>query len=61
LLAILERHDLLDEAVFVERCGTSRERIVRDVSSLRGQRMNYFSLLLVRKEGIKASGLQGIA
>ena len=61
LIAILERHGLLDEAVLVERCGTSRERIVRDVSSLRGQRMNYFSLLLVRKEGIKTSGLQGIA
>jgi len=58
LIAILERHGLLSEAVFVERCGTSRERIVRDVSSLRGQRMHYFSLLLVRKEGVKAAGLQ---
>jgi precorrin-2/cobalt-factor-2 C20-methyltransferase len=57
LITILERHGLLDGAVFVERCGTSRERIIRDVSSLRGQRMNYFSLLLVRKEGVKASRL----
>jgi precorrin-2/cobalt-factor-2 C20-methyltransferase len=61
LINILERHNLLDGAVFVERCGTSRERIVRDVSSLRGQRMNYFSLLLVRKEEVKAAGLQSIA
>lgn len=58
LINILERHNLLGGAVLVERCGTSRERIVRDVSSLRGQRMNYFSLLLVRKEEVKAAGFQ---
>jgi precorrin-2/cobalt-factor-2 C20-methyltransferase len=60
LITILEQHDLLNGAVFVERCGTSRDRIVRDVGSLRGQRMNYFSLLLVRKEGVKVSRLRGI-
>jgi precorrin-2/cobalt-factor-2 C20-methyltransferase len=49
LITILERRGLLDGAVFVERCGTPYERIVRDVSSLRGQRVHYFSLLLVRK------------
>lgn len=57
LIAILERHGLLREAVLVERCGTPRERVVRDIGSLRGQRMNYFSLLLVRKEGVKTSKL----
>jgi precorrin-2/cobalt-factor-2 C20-methyltransferase len=50
LITILEQRNLLDGAVFVERCGTARERIVRDVASLRGQRVNYFSLLLVRKQ-----------
>jgi precorrin-2/cobalt-factor-2 C20-methyltransferase len=60
LLTILEQRGLLDDAVFVERCGTPHERIVRDVSSLRGQRVHYFSLLLVRKEGIKVSRHQGI-
>lgn len=49
LITILEGRGLLDGAVFVERCGTSRERIVRDVASLRGRRVPYFSLLLVRK------------
>lgn len=49
LITILEQRGLLNGAVFVERCGTSRERIVRDVSSLRGQHVHYFSLLLVRK------------
>jgi precorrin-2/cobalt-factor-2 C20-methyltransferase len=49
VLAILERRGLLKHAVFVERCGTPRERIVTDVASLRGQRVDYFSLLLVRR------------
>jgi precorrin-2/cobalt-factor-2 C20-methyltransferase len=49
LITILEQRGLLTGAVFVERCGTSRERIVRDVASLRGQRAHYFSLILVRK------------
>ena len=60
LIAILEQRGLLDGAVFVERCGTSRERIVKDVAGLRGQRVSYFSVLLVRKAGIKASRHQGI-
>jgi precorrin-2/cobalt-factor-2 C20-methyltransferase len=49
LLPILEARGLLDRAVLVERCGTPRERVVRDVKSLRGQRLDYFSLLLVRR------------
>jgi precorrin-2/cobalt-factor-2 C20-methyltransferase len=48
VLDILEARGLLSQAVFVERCGTPSERIVRDPSSLRGQRVSYFSLLLVR-------------
>jgi precorrin-2/cobalt-factor-2 C20-methyltransferase len=56
LMVILEQRGLLDSAVFVERCGTPQERVVRDIGSLRGQRVHYFSLLLVRKEGAKVPG-----
>jgi precorrin-2/cobalt-factor-2 C20-methyltransferase len=48
VLDILEARGLLPHAVFVERCGTPGERVVRDLRSLRGQRVSYFSLLLVR-------------
>jgi precorrin-2/cobalt-factor-2 C20-methyltransferase len=48
VLDILEARGLLSQAVLVERCGTPSERIVRDLLSLRGQRVSYFSLLLVR-------------
>jgi precorrin-2/cobalt-factor-2 C20-methyltransferase len=48
VLDILEARGLLPQAVFVERCGTPDERVVHDLRSLRGQRVSYFSLLLVR-------------
>jgi precorrin-2/cobalt-factor-2 C20-methyltransferase len=48
VLDILDARGLLPDTVFVERCGTPEERIVRDLVSLRGQRVSYFSLLLVR-------------
>lgn len=49
LLELLERRGLLDHTVFVERVGTPEERIVRDVRVLRGEDVNYLSLLLVRR------------
>jgi precorrin-2/cobalt-factor-2 C20-methyltransferase len=49
LLDILEPRGLLAHAMLVERCGTPRERIVKDLTTLRGQRVDYFSLLLVRR------------
>jgi precorrin-2/cobalt-factor-2 C20-methyltransferase len=48
VLDTLEARGLLPHAIFVERCGTPSERVVRDLRSLRGQRVSYFSLLLVR-------------
>jgi len=39
---------LLADAVFVEKAGAPEERIVRDVASLKGEKVNYLSLMLVR-------------
>jgi precorrin-2/cobalt-factor-2 C20-methyltransferase len=50
-LDTLEELNMADRAVFVSRCGTADERVVRDVRSLRGQRLDYFSLLIVRRDG----------
>jgi precorrin-2/cobalt-factor-2 C20-methyltransferase len=54
VIALLEQRGLLEDAVFVERCGTPRERIVHDLASLRGRRADYFSLLLVRNRHRRA-------
>jgi len=48
----LEELDLVDRAVVVSRCGWPEERIVRDVRSLRGQRIDYFSTMIVRGKGL---------
>lgn len=49
LLAILEELDLVQNCVYIERCTTGNERIATDISELKGQKLDYFSLLIVRK------------
>jgi precorrin-2/cobalt-factor-2 C20-methyltransferase len=51
VLDLLAELDLLDGAVYVRRCGRPEQEIVRDVRVLRGQKLDYFSLLLVRGLG----------
>lgn len=48
VIALLERRDLLATSCFVEKVGAPDERIVRDVASLRGEKVNYLSLMLVQ-------------
>ena len=49
VLDVLAELDLTDRAVCVERCGRPDESIVRDVRALRGRALDYFSLLIVRR------------
>ena len=48
LIALLEDRRLLAHACFVERLGTPQERIVRDLTRLKGEKVHYLSLLIVR-------------
>lgn len=45
---LLERRELLANSVFIEKVGAPDERIVRDISRLKGEKVNYLSLLLVQ-------------
>jgi precorrin-2/cobalt-factor-2 C20-methyltransferase len=47
VLALLARRDLLATSCFVEKVGAPDERVVTDVTSLRGETVHYLSLLLV--------------
>jgi precorrin-2/cobalt-factor-2 C20-methyltransferase len=49
LLDLLDEMDLVDKSVYVRRCTTDQERIITDIRTLRGEKLDYFSLLLVRK------------
>lgn len=51
VIALLARRGLLAEACFIEKVGSPEERIVRDVASLKGEKVAYLSLMLVRNPG----------
>lgn len=48
LISLLAKRGLLPYTVFIEKAGSPDERVVRDVASLRGEKVNYLSLLLVK-------------
>ena len=48
LLDALEEADLAQHAIFVHRCSTDREEIVYDLTRLRQQKLDYFSLVIAR-------------
>ncbi len=48
LLDVLEASDLAQHAIFVRRCSTDSEEIVCDLARLRKQKLDYFSLVIVR-------------
>jgi precorrin-2/cobalt-factor-2 C20-methyltransferase len=49
LLAILKELGLLEKCVYIRRCTTQDEEIIRDIGRLKGEKVDYFSLLIVRK------------
>jgi precorrin-2/cobalt-factor-2 C20-methyltransferase len=49
LLGILEELNLMGKSVYVRRCTTPDEEIIQDISQLKGEKVDYFSLLIVRK------------
>ncbi len=48
VLELLARRQLLATSCFIEKVGAPDERIVRDVMTLAGEKVNYLSLLLVQ-------------
>ncbi|MDQ6961815.1 MAG: precorrin-2 C(20)-methyltransferase [Mariprofundaceae bacterium] len=48
IIDFLEQKELLDQAIFIEKVGSPQEHIVHDLLSLRHQKVNYLSLILLR-------------
>ena len=49
LLSILERMKMVEKCVYVSRCTTEDEEIIRDIGKLKGKKLDYLSLLIVRR------------
>lgn len=49
LIGILEELNLKGKSVYVRRCTTQDEEIIHDIGSLKGKKLDYFSLLIIRK------------
>lgn len=58
LIDWLAERDLLQHARFVEKAGSSLEKVVTDVACLKGTKVNYLSLLLVRNPGRQRGAVQ---
>lgn len=48
VLGLLERRGLLATSCFIEKVGSPDERVVSDLLSLKGEKVNYLSLMLVK-------------
>jgi precorrin-2/cobalt-factor-2 C20-methyltransferase len=58
ILDLLARRGLLAEACFVERIGAPTARVVADVASLRGEKVAYLSLMILRNPERLRGGLR---
>jgi precorrin-2/cobalt-factor-2 C20-methyltransferase len=48
IITLLEQRDLAQHAAFIEKAGSQDERIFHDISKLKGETVNYLSLMLVK-------------
>ncbi len=46
----LKKHGLAKDAVMISRCGLEDEQVVRNLSDLGGEKINYLSTILARRE-----------
>lgn len=48
IINLLQQHELIEYSHFVEKAGSPEERVIRDILSLKGEKVNYLSLILVK-------------
>lgn len=47
IITLLKNKDLLKNSCFIEKAGSPEERIIHDIASLQGEKVNYLSLIMV--------------
>jgi len=48
IINLLDAHGLIEHSRFIEKAGSPEERIVHDITTLREQKVNYLSLMIVK-------------
>ena len=51
IIDLLNKHDLHKHSRFIEKAGAPQERIVDDIASLKGETVNYLSLMIIKNPG----------
>ena len=49
VLAMLDAAGLTDKALYISRTGMDDAQVVRDIRTLRGKELNYFSMVIIKK------------
>ncbi len=49
VLGILEELGLIDSAIVVEMASTDKERVIRDLRSIKGETLHYFTTMIIKK------------
>ncbi len=49
VLAMLDAAGLTDKALYVSRTGMDDGQVVRDIGTLKGKELNYFSMVIIKK------------
>ena len=49
VLGLLDELGLKEHAVFIERCGGENKRIIRGLDSLKGEKLDYLSMVIVKR------------
>ena len=49
VLAMLDATGLTDKALYISRTGMDDEQVVRNIGTLRGKELNYFSMVIIKK------------
>ncbi|MBI4745606.1 MAG: precorrin-2 C(20)-methyltransferase [Deltaproteobacteria bacterium] len=49
ILVLLNELRLKENAVFIERCGGDNQRVVNNLDSLKGEKLDYLSMVIVKK------------
>ncbi len=56
IIDLIENKQLLQQSCFIEKAGSSEERIVHDVSSLKDEKVNYLSLIMINNNPHRIRG-----